>query len=151
MTLPQRALSLRASVRNSAAVPGVASKPKSANSLVTFGFVIALFNSAFSRATTSGGMPAGPMRPWNATALTSLTPCSAKVGSSGIAFARCGRAIASARTFPALMVDRPDAKSNIITFTCPPITSCSAGAAPLYGTCVIVKPACCLNNSIAMW
>ena len=35
--------------------------------------------------------------------------------------------------------------------TWPPIRSVIAGAAPLYGTCVIVRPAFCLNSSIAMW
>jgi hypothetical protein len=33
--------------------------------------------------------------------------------------------------------------------TCPPITSTSAGAAPLYGTCVNLMPAIQLSSSTA--
>ncbi|MNK64013.1 hypothetical protein D3C87_832440 [compost metagenome] len=83
--------------------------------------------------------------------MTSLKPASTKVGTSGNAPARCGSAMASTRTLPDLMIGRPEARSSIIVGTWPPITSVMAGAAPLYGTCVIVRPAFCLNSSIAMW
>src|SRR6185437_12819383 len=105
----------------------------------------------FSLATMSRGVPAGASTPNHDDASNPGRPDSASVGRSGNAAARAPLVTASARSFPALMNGNDDGRLSNINCTCPPIRSVSAGALPLYGTCVISTPVITLNNSPDRW
>ena len=78
----------------------------------------------------AAGRPAGARMPWNANTSVLGTPASASVGTSGSAATRLAEPMASARTLPEVITGRPAARSRNMQGTWPPITSCSAGAAP---------------------
>ncbi|MNT51932.1 hypothetical protein D3C72_1889240 [compost metagenome] len=58
---------------------------------------------------------------------------------------------ASALSLPSRTNGMADSMVSNITVAWPPITSVSAGALPLYGTCVMRMPAMLLNSSAARW
>src|SRR5439155_4546680 len=76
---------------------------------------------------------------------------SATGGTSGNAGARDALVTASARSFPALMNASDEGRLSNINWTWPPMRSVSAGALPLYGTCVICTPVMALNSSPERW
>ena len=69
------------------------------------------------------------------------------VGNSGIRRERLALVTANARTFCDLICGITDSEVAKMSWHWPAITSTSAGAALLYGTCTIRTPAILLNNS----
>src|SRR5215831_3463422 len=125
------------------------STPRSASEVLTAGSASAPASARLSVAITSVGVCAGATSPCQVVASKFLIPSSSMVGMSGSTAVRLRLATASARTWPSLICGTTDeAVANIIC-TCPAITSCSAGAAPLYGTCTMSTLASALNSSPA--
>ena len=89
--------------------------------------------SAFHRCTISGGVPAGAKR---ATQLPTSKPgsVSATVGISGVAAARDGPIVASARSLPALACGSTVGIVAKSIDVWPARRSVIAGTLPLYGT-----------------
>jgi len=73
------------------------------------------------------------------------------VGSSGSTVRRLGLVVASALSLPALTCAAEEATLSTRTGTWPAMTSATAGALPLYGTCTMSIPAVALNISAARW
>ena len=71
------------------------------------------------------------------------------VGISGNTAERAAEVTPKARKRLALMVDTTAAVGANVIDTCPPITSATAGAAPLYGTWLMPAPDNILNNTSA--
>jgi hypothetical protein len=84
-------------------VPPPGSPPKSAILLRTSGDFRTAFASALRRATISGGVPAGAIKPYQADEYTPGTPISSKVGTFGNAGLRAFDATAKAFMRPAAM------------------------------------------------
>jgi hypothetical protein len=70
------------------------------------------------------------------------------VGRSGSSGQRVAVETASGRIWPASAKGCAAGRLSIISCTRPAIKSVSAGALPLYGTCVISTPVIDLNNSV---
>ena len=102
--------------------------------------------SSRMRTTMSRGVPAGAKRPNHAT-VSKPGSVSATAGRSGTSGERWAVVTASARTRPALMWPIAGGRLPMNIATCPPITSVSAGVAPLYGMCAMSTPAIDLNSS----
>ncbi len=75
---------------------------------------------------------------------------SAIAGNSGMTALRFAVVTAIARRRPARVCGLATIMLVCISCTCPPTRSTSAGAAPLYGTCVMRTPEN-LSNSMPMW
>src|SRR5438067_6201534 len=82
---------------------------------------------------------------------TGSRPASLKVGTLGSMGMRSGAATASAMRRPSLMKGRAEGRLSKMIGTCPAMVSFSAGAAPLYGMCVMYVPVSDLNSSICKW
>ncbi|CFW13724.1 Uncharacterised protein [Bordetella pertussis] len=117
----------------------------------TSGLSSALTMAAFSVFTTSGGVPAGAIRPNHDDTSKFSKPDSFMVGRSGALAERSVVVTASARSLPACTCGHDDGMLSNMNCTWPPIRSVTAGALPLYGTCSTSIPARCLNSSPAMW
>ena len=75
--------------------------------------------------------------PYQASAEYPLTPASANVGTLGNKVDRLAEATASAVSLPDCTCGKTEPKVANELSTCPPMTSVTAGLAPLYGMCVI--------------
>ena len=134
---------------NWAGESGAVSAPSRASLALTSVSVSARAISALSLATMSGGVAAGTSTPNQVLISKSRTPDSATVGTSGVAGERFAVDTAIARSLPALTCGIAGGMPEKNITTCPPSRSVNAGAAPLYGTWVIVIPALRCKSSNA--
>ena len=78
-------------------------------------------------------------------------PDSASVGTFGNSAMRL--AVVTASIFMLLLRTKPitELTVSVMNSICPPTRSTSAGALPLYGTCVASRPLVCTNWKAARW
>ena len=110
-------------------------RPSVSNSFCTSGSFRACTISVCSRATISGGAPAGSQAPNQLTTLKSLKPCSCMVGTSGMPFQRSLPVTASARSLPSCTSGSAIWVPMKNMSMWPPSKSVMAAGVPLYGTC----------------
>src|ERR1044072_1344750 len=116
---------------NSAGDEPAISTPRSPSALRVAGSFSAVTVARCSASTIALGVPAGATSPCQVVASKPARPSSATVGISGSTAVRAGVVTASGRTNPSLTWPTTEAAVANIIWTCPAITSCSAGAAPL--------------------
>ena len=116
----------------------------------TSGTESALLISAFSRTTSSRGMPAGPNIAYQ-TLISKPGSVSATVGTSGSRAERFASVTASSRSLPAFTCGSVWVPAENSTWVWLATVSSTAGAPPLYGTCSMWMPAALSNISALRW
>ncbi len=130
-TLRHFAISALMKAANSSRVDGAASMVFSVSRSRTSGELMVVTRAALSRSRIGLDTPAGTQIAYQLLTSNPEMPPSATVGTSGKAVLRFSDETASARVRPALMAGSCSGRLPNMPGTCPPITSCSAGAPPL--------------------
>ena len=111
----------------------------------------ALMTSALSFAMTSFGVPAGTMMPNQLSAAKPVRPPSETVGRSGSTGERREEATAMPRSLPARTCGSEDGMLSKKSVTVPESRSVIAGALPLYGMWLALKPPIDFMSSYSRW
>src|ERR1043166_5327208 len=132
---------------SSSGVEPTRAAPSGSSRSFTGGWASAATMSACILAMIGAGVLAGKKKANHDETSKPGTPASAMVGRSGPAGTRFLVVTANPRALPARTCGSAGVTLSKIRSRRPAITSCSAGADPRYGTCVISIPVMRLNNS----
>ena len=107
----------------------------------TAGSLNAATTASWTFFTVAGLIPFGPITANQASTSKFVRPCSAKVGMFGAAGVRCAGNMPIGRSLPLAMCPCTLGSAAAAKSTCPPSRSVTIGPTPLYGMCLVLRPA----------
>jgi hypothetical protein len=138
-TRRQRSPSARMYLSNSAPLRTWMVRPSSPSRDWTDGSASTFCTPSFRRAMAAAGVFAGTRKPYHTSGVKPGNPSSIRVGTSGRFGKRLADVTPRMRRPPDLTCCSPSRLDRNMNSMRPPMTSCTAGATPLYGTCVALS------------